>query len=85
MTSVSAPVREVLEGPYLAHLVTLNPDGSPQISVVWIGLEDDEIVAGHLGPWKKVRNMQRDPPVAQFLPTSSQERTDPVDTCCTAP
>jgi len=52
-----------------ATLVTLNPDGSPQVSVVWISRQttpdgDDEIVAAHLGDHKKVRNVRRDPRVA---------------------
>ena len=36
--------RAVLEGDGLAHLVTINADGSPQVSIVWVGLEDEEIV-----------------------------------------
>jgi Pyridoxamine 5'-phosphate oxidase len=36
----------VLESAALAHLVTLNEDGSPQVSIVWVGLDGDEIVAG---------------------------------------
>ncbi len=47
-----------------AHLVTLNPDGSPQISLVWVGIEDDEIVTAHLGEWQKVRNVRREERVA---------------------
>ena len=52
-----------------ATLVTLNPDGSPQVSVVWISLQttpdgDDEIVTAHLGEHQKVRNVRRDPRVA---------------------
>jgi PPOX class probable F420-dependent enzyme len=56
--------REVLESDRLAHFVTLNPDGSPQVTCVWVGLEGDEIVSGHLGTWQKVRNLERDPRVA---------------------
>jgi PPOX class probable F420-dependent enzyme len=56
--------REVLESDRLAHFVTLNPDGSPQVTCVWVGLERDEIVSGHLGTWQKVRNIERDPRVA---------------------
>jgi PPOX class probable F420-dependent enzyme len=52
-----------------ATLVTLNPDGSPQVSVVWIALRttpdgDDEIVTAHLAEHKKVRNVRRDNRVA---------------------
>jgi len=56
--------RRILEGPALAHLVTLEPDGSPQVSIVWVGLDGDEIVAGHLPEHRKIRNMRRDPRVA---------------------
>lgn len=53
----------IASGP-LAHLTTLNADGSPQVSVVWVGVEGDEFVVAHMGPWQKVRNLQRDPRVA---------------------
>lgn len=69
MTIISASARDVLDGPHLAHLVTLNADGSPHVTVVWVGLENDEIVSGHLGSWKKVRNIQRDPRVALSIET----------------
>lgn len=51
-----------------ATLVTLNPDGSPQVSVVWVALqstpEGDELVTAHLAEHKKVRNVRSDPRVA---------------------
>ena len=53
----------VATGP-LAHLTTVNPDGSPQVTVVWVGIDNDEFVMGHLGMWKKVQNIRRDPRVA---------------------
>jgi PPOX class probable F420-dependent enzyme len=62
--------REVLESDQLAHLVTLNPDGSPQITCVWVGLEADEIVSGHLGRWQKLRNIERDPRVSLSIETT---------------
>jgi PPOX class probable F420-dependent enzyme len=52
--------RAILESGRLAHLVTLNRDGSPQISCVWVGLEGDEIVSGHLREQQKLRNVRRD-------------------------
>jgi PPOX class probable F420-dependent enzyme len=45
-------------------LVTLEPDGRPQVSIVWIGLDGDEIVSGHLGDRRKLTNIRRDPRVA---------------------
>jgi PPOX class probable F420-dependent enzyme len=56
--------RELIESGALGHLVTLNPDGSPQVTCVWIGIEDGELVSGHLRRWQKVRNVERDPRVA---------------------
>jgi PPOX class probable F420-dependent enzyme len=57
--------RELLESDALAHLVTLNPDGSPQVTCVWIGLDGDELVSGHLAPTqRKLENVRRDPRVA---------------------
>ena len=56
--------REVLEGPGLAHLVTLDPDGSPQVSCVWVGLEGDDIVFASLGERRKLDNIRRDPRVS---------------------
>src|SRR5688500_12628986 len=44
-------------------MVTLQPDGSAQVSCVWIGLDGEEIVSGHLGRWQKVKNVERDPRV----------------------
>ena len=59
--------RELLESDALAHMVTLNPDGSPQVTIVWVGLEDGEIVSGHLGRYQKVKNVERDPRVSISL------------------
>jgi PPOX class probable F420-dependent enzyme len=63
MTAIPDAVREVVTSGRLAHLVTVNPDGSPQVTCIWVGVEDDEIVSGHLMANKKVHNVQRDPRV----------------------
>jgi PPOX class probable F420-dependent enzyme len=59
--------RELIESGALAHLVTLGADGSPQISCVWVGLDRDELVSGHLGERQKLANVRRDPRVALSL------------------
>ncbi|HSB84880.1 MAG TPA: PPOX class F420-dependent oxidoreductase [Ilumatobacteraceae bacterium] len=46
------------------HLVTLNPDGSPQVTMIWVGRDGDELLVAHLGAGQKVRNVERDPRVA---------------------
>ena len=52
----------ITSGP-MAHLSTINADGSPQVSVIWIGLDGDDLLSGHLHRGVKIRNMQRDPRV----------------------
>jgi PPOX class probable F420-dependent enzyme len=64
MVAIPNSARSLLLSGRLAHLVTINPDGSPQISIVWVGLDGDEIVLGHLGAGQKMRNIERDPRVA---------------------
>jgi PPOX class probable F420-dependent enzyme len=60
-------VHEPLPKAPLAHLTTLNSDGSPQVTVVWVGIENEEFVIGHMAAHRKVRNVQRDPRVALSL------------------
>ena len=68
--------RELLESDALAHLVTISADGSPQVTCVWVGLDGDEIVSGHLSAaQKKLANVRRDPRVALSLET---DRTNDV-------
>jgi PPOX class probable F420-dependent enzyme len=60
-----ATARRLIESGSLAHLVTLNADGSPQVTCVWIGLDGGEIVSGHLlAGQRKLQNVARDPRVA---------------------
>jgi PPOX class probable F420-dependent enzyme len=56
--------RALIESEALAHLVTLEPDGRPQVSCVWVGLEDGDIVFASLGPRRKLENIRRDPRVS---------------------
>jgi PPOX class probable F420-dependent enzyme len=67
MAQLPDRLRALIESGPLAHLVTLNADGSPQVTIVWAGIEDDEIVSGHLFEHRKVRNIRRDPTVALSL------------------
>jgi PPOX class probable F420-dependent enzyme len=55
--------RELIESEALGHLVTLEPDGRPQVSCVWVGLEDGDIVFASLGDRRKLDNIRRDPRV----------------------
>lgn len=72
MATIPESARAVLEGPRLAHLVTLEPDGRPQVSIVWVGLDGDEIVAGHLPEHRKVKNIRRDGRVALSIESGTR-------------
>ncbi|MBB5168559.1 PPOX class F420-dependent oxidoreductase [Mycobacterium sp. AZCC_0083] len=64
-----------------ATLVTINADGSPQVSVVWVALQStpdgDELVSAHLSEYKKTRNIRREPRVAVTIvaPPSPGQQT----------
>ena len=58
-----AAALEVLNSDALAHLATVNADGSVQMSCVWVGVEDGEIVFGSLGRRRKLDNIARNPRV----------------------
>ncbi|MGA9151674.1 MAG: PPOX class F420-dependent oxidoreductase [Candidatus Nitrosopolaris sp.] len=65
-------VRQALTAGHLAHLVTINKDGSPHVSIVWVGLDDDEILSAHLKLHKKLKNIQRDARVALSMVTGGK-------------
>lgn len=72
MTVLPASARELIRSGPLAHCATVNADGSPQLSVVWVGLDGDELVTAHMGAWRKVTNLQRDPRVALSIEAESR-------------
>ena len=55
---------ELLASDAVAVVATLNVDGSPHLSAVWVGVEDGEIVFGTLDDQRKLRNIRGDPRVA---------------------
>ena len=72
MSVLTERVRAALTAGRPVHLTTINPDGSPQVSLVWVGLDGDEIVSGHLGIRQKLRNVERDPRVVLSLDTGDR-------------
>ena len=60
--------RALIETDALGHLVTLNDDGSPQVTCVWVGLDGDDLLTAHLNPrQRKLDNIRRDPRVVLSL------------------
>ncbi len=60
-------VAEVLRQPVFAHLATINPDGTPQVTVIWLDVEGDRIVFSTAEGRVKPRNLRRDPRVSLSL------------------
>ena len=64
MPDLTAAIRAFLATGPLAHVVTLDRDGGPQVSLAWVGIEDDELVIGTLYDQPKLRNLRADPRIA---------------------
>jgi PPOX class probable F420-dependent enzyme len=63
MSGLPKELRDLVASGPLVHLATLNTDGSPQVTAIWIGLDGDDLVSGHMGRRIKLTNMERDPRV----------------------
>jgi PPOX class probable F420-dependent enzyme len=63
MGALSSELRELIASGPLTHLSTINADGSPQVTVIWVGLDGEDLLSGHMGRYLKVRNVERDPRV----------------------
>jgi PPOX class probable F420-dependent enzyme len=66
MMNIPESIRQLIAKAPFAHLTTLNPTGGPQVTLVWVGIENEEFVIGHphLPTYQKLRNIQRDPRIA---------------------
>jgi PPOX class probable F420-dependent enzyme len=57
--------KDLIRGGALGHLVTLGESGRPQVTVVWVGVDGDDLLTAHLNPHlRKIENVRRDPRVA---------------------
>lgn len=74
MSTLSAPAQALLGSDAVAHVWTANPDGTPQVSVVWVLTSDDEIVFGTSGRSVKARNLALDPRI--ILSIEDTERNE---------
>ena len=61
--SIPAPAEALLGSDALAHVITLNSDGTPQVSVVWCGVRGERVLFCTEAETAKVRNLRRRPHV----------------------
>jgi PPOX class probable F420-dependent enzyme len=64
MRALPSKVKTLLSKKVFAHLATLMPDGSPQVSTVWVDVDGDVILVNSAEGRLKDRNVRRDPRVA---------------------
>ena len=62
--TISPPLRDLLLGPASAQLATVMPDGSPQVSQVWVDTDGTHVLISTTEDRQKGRNVRRDPRVA---------------------
>jgi PPOX class probable F420-dependent enzyme len=55
--------RDLVEGPPVAALSTVMPDGSPQTTPVWCNFDGIHVLMSTMRGFRKERNMRRDPRV----------------------
>jgi PPOX class probable F420-dependent enzyme len=67
MRALSDKVKQLLGKQAFAHLATVMPDGSPQVSPVWVDVEGDTILVNSAEGRLKDKNIQRDKRVALSL------------------
>jgi PPOX class probable F420-dependent enzyme len=64
MTELPDALRALLDGPNIAHVATVLPDGTPHSVPVWIGMEGDRIAFLSSPGSRKARNLAREPRLA---------------------
>ena len=63
--SLSDTARKIIDEPNPAVLATVNPDGSPQASVVWMRRDGDDLLISSAAGRRQDKNLARDPRVPQ--------------------
>lgn len=64
MAVIDQAVREFLATGPLGHVVTLNEDGTPHVTLAWVGVEDDELVWSTFFDQHKLESLRREPRLA---------------------
>jgi PPOX class probable F420-dependent enzyme len=64
MTALTPGARAFLAQGMFAHVVTLNADGTPHVSVAWAGVDGDDIVWATFSDQHKIENLRRDPRIS---------------------
>jgi PPOX class probable F420-dependent enzyme len=71
--SLPQSVKKILEDKAYGHVITFDEGGKPQVTMVWVDVDGDEVVFNTAEGRLKPKNLQRDPRVI----ISVQDRNDP--------
>ena len=66
-TPIPAEFMDLIKKKAFAHIATVMPDGSPQVSPVWVMLEGDCLIVNSARGRQKDRNMRRNAKVAMSI------------------
>lgn len=67
MTDLPEKAKALLDAPEFATIATINPDGQPQLSVVWVTRDGDDVLVSTIKDRQKHRNIGRDPKVTVLV------------------
>ena len=67
MAGLTHEQARLLQEPNFATIATLNPDGSPQLSIVWIDWDGEYVLFNTAAGRAKPRNLARDPRVSVLV------------------
>lgn len=70
--NIPPEIKDLIKSGCPAHLVTLQRDGSPQVTLVWVGVDGENLVTAHLPKNQKVKNVLRDPRVVLSLQANTK-------------
>ena len=78
MAELSAKARNLIQEPNFGFLATLMADGSPQVSPVWVDIDDGHVCVNTALGRVKEQNMRREPRVALSV-ADRENQYDKVD------
>jgi PPOX class probable F420-dependent enzyme len=72
-TALPQPVKKIIEDKAYGHVITFDESGKPQVTMVWVDVDGDDVVFNTAEGRLKPKNLRRDPRVI----VSVQDRNDP--------
>ncbi|WP_299535656.1 PPOX class F420-dependent oxidoreductase [uncultured Streptomyces sp.] len=65
--ALSDALKNLLDGPVFVNIATIQPDGSPQVSPVWVKRDGDDVLISTTAGRRKEKNLRRDPRVTVLV------------------